>query len=351
TKLFSLHLTKPFRLKDEKQFIKYFFLAGVLLDIICQLLFYALLGFPLFMDSRLDATSGGGGIGLISRIIDVCRPISAFIMLTYLIDKQALGILRKISRYYAGYLCIALFLSGSKSSILLITSLLFSYLYIYRHVNAGLYQKFKKNEIKYAFLLLLFPIIVIMVQIGKSNFTSGIMQLVNRFVSSGDVYWMAYPGLAWENIDNSQPFQALFSGMLGSLRIVPWSQLPNPIGMDLIQMYYDTDSIGGPNARHNVFGLIYFGFTGSILFSFVIGALAGTIRKWFRRSSGKSILISALISMLYIAGCSIETDINMFLSQIATILLILPLLFGTAWGFYVIYALSQNYNHIARKTI
>ena len=337
SKLLSFRTHLKIKIKNEQDFAKHIFITCIIFDICCQLLFYIILGIPALMTSRLDATSEGGGAGILLRIINVCRPIAIFISASYLFNKNISHTQRKQCFIYIVYLCIVLLLNGAKSGILIITTALFNYIYLYRNTVKTLYTKLKTNEVKYASILMLFPIAVICIQIGNSGFFVAFSELINRFVSFGDTYWMAYPNDSWQSIDNTHPFYAIFAGILGSLRILPWSSLPNPIGLDLFRLYYDLDTLMGPNARHNVFGLIYFGQVGSIIFSLIIGIGAGKLRKLFKTFDGSSIITAIFISLFYTSSCSIETDITMFTSDIASYILVIPLIFGFSFMLYCLH--------------
>jgi hypothetical protein len=104
------------------------------------------------------------------------------------------------------------------------------------------------------------------------------LSLFMRFINTGDVFYMSYVDNSLQFLDKGSGFLALFKAPLGALRIVSWDQLPVNLGLQLFWYHYDTDLMSGPNSRHNVFGLFYFGFYGSILFSFFVGFVTSYLR-------------------------------------------------------------------------
>lgn len=82
-------------------------------------------------------------------------------------------------------------------------------------------------------------------------------------------------------------------------RLVDWSQLPEHLGITTYQFHHTADTLMGPNARHNVFGYVMFGMYGSILFSFCLGAITGTIRNIFFQASKAHLILKIVIAILY----------------------------------------------------
>lgn len=74
------------------------------------------------------------------------------------------------------------------------------------------------------------------------------------------------------------------------------------LGFQLFQYHYDVDIMTGPNSRHNVFGLFYFGFLGSIIFSFLVGYLSSFFRNViFYRVNGSVTGLISYVSLAMIA--------------------------------------------------
>lgn len=82
------------------------------------------------------------------------------------------------------------------------------------------------------------------------NFIQSLIAFGERFIFSGDVYWQTYPNGYIERIDGSRPFETIFVDILGSYRIIPWNELPEPMGISIFRMHVDTDLLTGPNPRH-----------------------------------------------------------------------------------------------------
>nr|QKQ37165.1 hypothetical protein HPE44_22495 [Escherichia coli] len=60
---------------------------------------------------------------------------------------------------------------------------------------------------------------------------------------------------------------SLFKDLLATFRIISTNEIPPSLG-NIAFNIYSTTEIGGANARQSLFGYYYFGFMGSLLFSF-----------------------------------------------------------------------------------
>ncbi|WP_301381824.1 hypothetical protein [Aliarcobacter butzleri] len=129
-------------------------------------------------------------------------------------------------------------------------------------------------------LILLFPtaIFTIYIQSELNNFAHIMISIGLRFLHSGDIFFMLYPNNYLMELKQANGFIALFKDFLGTFRVISWENLPVNIGYQTFEFHYNTNILTGPNARHNIFGLFYFGFAGAIVFSFLIGFLMSFIR-------------------------------------------------------------------------
>ncbi|WP_455425038.1 hypothetical protein [Dryocola sp. LX212] len=135
--------------------------------------------------------------------------------------------------------------------------------------------------------------------------------LMMRFVNSGDVFFMAWPNDFLATVMASDhAFMALFKDFLGATRIVPQDLLPTHIGLVIFDSMYNSEALSGPNARHNVFGLFYFGTFGAIIYSFILGLMVGFIRNKLYYLSGKGVFGLALYVTLAYFACFIEQDFS-----------------------------------------
>lgn len=302
---------KQFKLKSHlKSQTKYLYLYLSFIFIFLQLLTYIKMGIPLFLSSRLTLYEGSGGWGILGRILDILIPIviiGSFYIRNYFNKERFL-------RYYTVIILMFAFivhiLSGSKGAILNFFTLYFLFLLMYTPSKIGLYRKYEK----YAVLFTLLGVFLIF-----SIHDSGehpILSFLNRLIGSGDVFYQGYFDDKIQNI-NGTPIALLFTDILGTYRIIPWNELPRPIGMQLYNMVYNVDLSMGANARHNYLGLICFGFVGSIIFSYLIGCLLSYIRaKLYMTFFSKGFILVTFYILILQGVIYAETDFTMFISRL-----------------------------------
>jgi hypothetical protein len=107
--------------------------------------------------------------------------------------------------------------------------------------------------------------------------------------------------------------------------------LPVNLGLQAFWFHYDTDLLSGPNARHNVFGLHYFGPVLSVAFSFVLGWLLGIARNSaYRRLPATPM---GMVTYMLVVSCAIfiEQDVaGQAIEYFFSLLLVLPVLYVLA---------------------
>lgn len=312
--------------------IAFYFFSSVY--IISQCLIYKLKGIPLFMESRLETFASGGGAGVLGRISDVSSIFSIYaFFLVVKIDKFRTS---EIPKYLILLLIfITFFLSGSKSSFLIVFSVFWCYI-IFTKIKGGDYLSYfrliKRNIRLVVILSLSVVFIIINVQSSNPNNESEnalnpFLALCLRFLHSGDIFWYAYPNNVYSKISDNQWFAALFNDTLGLLRIQDWSKLPEAIGITFKNIHHPSDILQGPNARHNVFGLIYYGFFGSIFFSYFLGVVLSFIRNKLPYILRENFFGGAVFTYLMCRGASIDGDPMLTITYFDNIVFILPFLY------------------------
>ena len=288
-----------------------------MVGVVCiQLYVYRSEGIPMFMESRLEAGKGGTGAGLLYRFLSIWG-IIAFMLSLYTINLRKKTLTFYLSCGFIIFYILTLFLGGSKAALLTVANLLFIYAILFSTPSHNLLSLLKKHEKTIILLSIAAGMGVILVASHGSgnNLLLSLASLATRFVFSGDVYWYLYPGGYIELLDSSRPFASLFSDFLGMTRLAHWDQLPEHMGITTYLFHHSSDIIIGPNARHNVFGYVMFGMYGSILFSFFLGAITGTVRNIFYQASEAHILIKVFIAVLYQKVWLLETDITLALME------------------------------------
>ncbi|TSJ36397.1 oligosaccharide repeat unit polymerase [Mucilaginibacter corticis] len=323
--------------EEEGMFVKILFFITSGSYVLIQLLSYKLVGIPLFMESRTGAYADSGGLGILGRIIDVLRPVVIFLLI-YLLFKKSNSL--KLNFYLAGFglfLLTSLILSGSKSLFMNIGFVLFIYLILNAGKHSGSFFNLRKYE-RYLIicgLLLAFLTIFIQSQQNNPGEQNSLGIFLYRLVASGDTYYFSYPSHNIETIDGSKGFLALFGDIFSVLRIVPRENQPGVLGVQLFQLYSDSDLITGPNARHNVFGYVYYGFYGSIVFSFLIGWSLSFARNKLLFVLKRNIIGQLAFLFLYLNLTFIETDPPVAVSGLENALLIFPVFLVIALLLYV----------------
>lgn len=316
-------ISRSLKLGNEKFFYKIFFLVSLVLYAGTTLASYLILGIPLLAESRLDiAANAKGGMGVLTRF-SYLNIVCLYCALFYWNQKDK--IVKILSVFSIIFCILVILLGGSKGGFLTIAFVYFCYIYVNNRSERNI-QKLKRIQRYFIIIGAFIALFVISFTNGTDIFTSFSL-LTLRFLGYGDIYWMAYPNGMVEEIPYKNPFIVLFQSVLGLFRIVPHSEFPEPIGYTLNSFFYDLTSLTGANARHNVFGLVYFGYYGSIIFSFLIGYIIGTVRNQFFKCKSLNEIVKILIALLYICVCSLETDPTLFFSRLTDLFLALSFVF------------------------
>lgn len=326
--------------------IKVLLFVSSVFYICSQLFIYYYKGIPIFRDSRLGAFENAGGLGFIERIYDVSQSYLLFsiIAILYLIYNRYLSL--KPNRKTVNILCcvyligvfilINLVLSGSKSSFLVVCMSVFVFHYVFNHkirLNAKV-MSFWGGKIGVAILsiALLTTLLIIFIQ-GRGSDSDeiprGILALAFRFASFGDIYVNAYIFDTINELQGKNPFVGLFGGFLSTFRLFPASELYTSIGVQFTNILIPgLDLIAGPNARHNVAGLHYFGVYFSILYSLTLGIGLAFARNLLLkpRVINTDIDISILVILTGWRLLSLDTDFEYALSGVASLLVVAPLI-------------------------
>lgn len=313
--------------------------------ILFQLLAYATTGIPIMQTSRLETFAGGSGIGVIARLINIliiAGPYLAFHCLKF----SHKIYLRISARVYLVIVGVFFLLSGSRSGM--ITFFFVYYLFSIQQKSSVKSTSSLKNIFIYiglaclAFLLMLFK---------AESPQEAWVELFSRIVGFGDVYWSAYPDRIIEMIPSENAFLAVFGDITATYRIVSWEEIPKSVGLQLYKLNYPSlDITFGPNGRHNVFGYIYFGAFGSLLFSFILGFILGTFRTYgFRRLYGTG-LSGMLYAIVYLKVVSLESDITFVVGELNSLIISFFALFPLIIIVFLIFYNERKRNAISRHS-
>ena len=321
--------SKTVILEKEELFVLIFFWVTSGLYIILQVLSYFVVGVPIFLGSHVDIYSNSGGWGILGRVIDIVKPVSIFLLL-YFLFKPATSIIVYLYRYFFILLLVVFFvLSDSKGDFISNGLIFFCFLLL----NAAKYKTYFTNVRKAERIIilsgLLFAFLTMFIQsVLADGSTNYFYVFMFRLISSGDIYYFSYANGLIERVSGAKPFLALFGEVFSALRIIPRDQQPKVLGYQFYQMFFNSDTIAGPNSRHNVFGYVYFGFYGSIVFSYLIGLLLSVVRNKLFYVLKKNIVGQVVFLLLYLNLVSLETDPPMAFSAVESILTIFPFILG-----------------------
>ena len=333
TGFFLFRRTKPFHLKltsiiIEKEMthdngMRLMFYLMAMVNIVAQLIIYTTVGIPIFLESRLEIYVVGGGFGIINRILQICYPVSLYCTMYYLLTRINGHTTEKLlARFYLVVLVIFGLLSGSRSFVLPMVYGFYFFLFLHRgncKKSVVLIYAERGVHLVTAIIVLMFLSIGIKSQFDLLGIVGTIAE---RVVSYGDVYFAAYPNRLIEQIQGVGTANFLFGDLLRTLRLVPPQFVQQPIGFEIYNLANKTvEVLNGPNPRHNVLGYINWGFSGSIVFSFICGILLSLGRNIFYTSTFKSHKAKIVVMLLFASVVNIETDPPLFISSLNNIFL------------------------------
>lgn len=329
--------------KDEAVLIKFFFLIVTVFYVTLQTASFVLVGIPLFMDSHVDTYANSGGLGFLGRLLDVLKPMEIFLLCYIFLHKEN-KIFRGFTWLVLGFVMVSLIFSGSKSQFLLIGQILFIF-FILNFAKTSINFKFIKKIEKIILFLGVFIVFgMFAIQLSQNENTSITKGFLFRLVESGDVYHFAYVKHTIEYLKGDNAFLALFGNIFAAFRLVPREQIPESLGITLFNYYYVSDSTAGPNPRLNVFAYVYYGFIGSIIFSFIVGLFVGYIRNKLFFKLRKNVFAQLFYTVLYLQIMNFETDPASAVSGIQNILIIFPAITLIMFVVYAIFSPKVKYS-------
>ena len=321
---------------------------SVVFFITAQLTVYSVIGLPIFLESRLETFADGGGFGSLSRIIFVTSSISLVCAVYRLTLLKRSRVIRILDSFVLIFCVVVALLSGSKGALLaLIFNISLALFFARRFYGI---DRAEMNVRRFFILLVASTIpvafVTIYVQSGIDNLLELAGVVAMRFFQSGEIYFMVYPNDILNRLQDGNGLLALFYSPLGSLRLIPRESLPINLGLQAFWYHYDTSLLSGPNARHNVFGLFYFGPWFSLLFSFVLGLTYSIARNSTYRMLSRSPIGMTLYVLIVSCAMYIEQDVaGQAIEYLFSVIVLFPIL-------YVIsYSVSLARHHYAPRAL
>ena len=228
-------------------------------------------GIPLLMVSRAEASSGGSGFGILTRITQVANIL---FVLFYFVKRK--GYKLSVSKIENSMLLIMIFinlLSGFKAFFLI-------YLFGYFITNGRELISTRKRD----FYIILLGALVIFGLFSfiydSTDIDYVFMQFISRLVSSGDVYFMSYANDMIYSLPDQNFFFQHFGALLASFQIISWDSAPLNYGYAINELINNNDALVGPTFRFNVLWLL---LTDNLLItallSFMLGIIIGKLRQ------------------------------------------------------------------------
>ncbi len=238
---------------------------------------YAERGIPLLLESRADASVGGSGFGLVTRLSQVANVL--FVLFYYAKSKVTGLPNSNFERLMLLTSILVGVLSGLKSFFLL-----YFFGYFITHGRSEV-RSLKKDF--YGILIGIILIIVLFaVVLDTREIDLIFLALISRLLASGDVYYMAFANDMIEQLPPQGFLFQLFGSLLASFRLISWDQAPLNYGYAINELVNHNDLMFGPTFRYNVLWLLLTRSMGlTILLSFFVGTVIGfLIRMLYQRT-------------------------------------------------------------------
>ncbi|QLY79130.1 hypothetical protein [Clostridium intestinale] len=292
-------------ISDEFIRISYFITA--ILFNVCAAILFVKVGVQIGNPYRINGLYNSG---IYYTIISNILPIYLLIML-YRSERKK----NKVGFYidiinFSIVLLFILLIEASKSNLLILVNVLFFYIIYLKNSNRDAKADvLKKGGYIILSLAVVLAIFMSVVSSISGSIKGGIDYFLYRLVAFGDVYPMYYMSNA--QIVDTSPLDGikLIVGPLISVIQLPFKVMgiqleidkPLGFGIQLYQYLFKSEYIAGPNSRHNVFSIVYFGNFFGVFFSLFIGYILGLIKKYMSKITRENI-IGTIIYMIILSG-------------------------------------------------
>jgi hypothetical protein len=339
--------------EGERRFLVVLYIVSAIVFLLTQAVTYAILGIPILYASRNSYYSAGGGIGVLNHSLNVTWSFSFYLLIYCLASQKKVGGWFRLFNITVGVALVAsAILSGSKATFIAVVFLVFYFRFLHRgDQTCSVADKSLAKLQKIAAISAIGAIfLVIGVQLSSGSPAVWLVSLYWRIADFGDVYFMAYPTHIIDAIPGKSGLLAVFGSLLGPFRIVPYDSLPETLGFVLHRMVYGFDNFSGPNDRHNVFGVVYFGAYGSILYSLILGMIVGFIRNRLPAFLHPGCAVEPLYVYLALSCLQVTGGIELFMNDIGSMIIVMPVLYVIAAVVYLASTrnpISSGYVHSA----
>jgi len=293
----------------KRKYIPFF----LILYIVSNMVIFMNIGLPILNSNRLYR---GNNIGIFILIKDITTDYLIFlIMLQFVFQKKFNKIILLVVLVFS-------MLYGSKFFI-------FELILWYFIVKIFTINNSSKQITLLSFRNFKVMIIAIVgsLIISKIQGFNPFNMFVKRLVYSGDAFIFAYKtNIFLHEFNLKEAFIGIFRVPLSTFRIIDRASIPEGLGVIIKRVYFDNPlATGGPNPRHNIFGLYYFGFYGSLIYSFLLGVLIIKLRNFAINKKAKNIYSLFICGYIFKLSPLLISDLDLFMGGIIRLLLFMML--------------------------
>jgi hypothetical protein len=323
------------RVESSPRRFQCIYLISSVVFVVSQSSIYMQRGLPISYESRLDYYSGGNGIGMYSRLIEISSYFCWYLLLHKYTYRWKIRYLpRAFDVFLVAYLVASSLLSGSKSELLIVVFLIFFFRAL--RSKSTSFPKRADQMLRRIQMVTLgaascAALLVLGVTGAATDFMAAFSALVVRLAASGDVYFMAYPGSTLHDLGASHPLIALFGTTLWTFRLVSESALQPALGTQIFRAVTHSTLTLGPNPRHNIFGSVYFGYLGSLIYSSMLGLLVCFVRNFLVKYVRLGQLSELAYVFVTLKVINVNTDVDSFMKSLDNFIVVAPLILAAAY--------------------
>jgi len=204
-----------------------------------------------------------------------------------------------------------------------------------------LYRKFCKDKdsekkMKYMMNLFFLLSLIVALYILYLQFDMAFLfALLHRCVAYGDIFGYFYgDDFSGSLVLRPNIFMEVTKDALAFLRIIPYGQELDSVGLQIWQYLNQSLVTMAPNGRHNIIGYLYLGIYGSVVYSFLLGLGSSYIRNKLFFYKSNNIYIYICTTQLYLISCSIPADMAFVVSSVVQFFLVNGTLGAIVYGLY-----------------
>lgn len=320
-------------LKDKK-FFKIFF-------ILHSIIFYSILFIYLkeiglqALKNKMTVFSGMGGLRYISLIIFPGQ------LILIILKREMYKKKNKLDFLILGIILFLFLTSGGRIAIVFYI-FYFNYIYfiLYKIKISQKFLKFFKHQKKMIFISALGIILLfgITQNVGIHELDVIMKKIYFRIMSSGDIYYMAYPSKIIDKIKNITIKEYYLNSIfIPILRRFGYEM--KIYGYEIIKYLYSIEKpYMGPNNRFDVLLQSNIGF-----FGIFISIITAYIIAFFRQVRTSNFILIYIIGILFVNSESMVTDFTLFANFIIGLFLVIPIVYVSSLFLLNTLMIKNNY--------